>query len=1360
MSRLNRIGERAEDSLDIVRMQEGYKGKLSQGSEHDDGDSEDESEEEGRSSDEKSHNSDVSESIRDRVLKDSIPKSGPYIQSLHYSETQKDSTESPEDETVSRPATDQSDQAVDEVHAPAVESNLSPMSGTPTGKPDDYNTGPIDIPKDPTKISQSSPLFSSSAEVKRYETPNYKITLSQIFNEPSPDSPTPSEFRAAQQQTPNKQRYVPLADSQERRTKLRNEARGQDDAFEKEFVPGPVNLTKAGDAQFARIFGRGTTRLVNVQKLPAQYGRQDATAAGLRDTDPEMTKLPSPPPPPVLSKQRQAGRALTHVSASEDESSGRPSGPGVLDTGVLHDDMDHASDSSDVGDPPNDGSEVDNTTPVPYTELNNSRHLRSPEVQVPRTQDENNEGEPSSEMLDETQHITDTGSQFTSFARRRASPSRHLPPSSPQKKPENQATTARYSSSPEVVSPRSLHSSRAFTTTDTPPAAAVTDTALGKHSEIINLSSSAAQLSASSPAPDHQQSPTRGRSAPPIEHENAKKKKRISNASRKGKKKPKNDKRDVVIPESIEESPHSKKTEVGNQSEPPPERQQVLLQQPPVLISEKPKQKPKKNHDPSTKSKSKKVVDIFEFPETDESIASMPLSTTTRKRKNSDVEIEVTSTGKTKGQAVVKKRKRSDAPAAANDADGNSGGENKRSRKGELSREHSIENMVGETVEEDIPETVAIPETMPITDTEIAETAVIVVATPPESAVQNYADKERLSDEEADEMAPTVVEKQRSTSGSSLSPLDDSDSGVSLFYDSEGDYVVSSDSDEDDVKPLPDQSTARGRTISRASVATPVPQLPRLDANGITHRDRAFGLWTGTRQGYYPCRILASASSVIVPDRSQSRKVDVEFDDGSTAKLDPQHVRSLDLRVGDQIKIDKTGLRSNWYEVVGLLKKPVDDQRSFKPCIRGNNVLRVRMKAAPNSAKTLNKTTVDDEVQDEKETEIEVEVEKIYVPNVKWYQFTQRAVPDVVAACVPNLAKYALQRITTDNGIETASTRNARMRSVSSDMVPLDEELPRTRTPVVQQGMSLARGISATPNQQWSGPQSGIVKSNVKHGIFSGSAFALSGYSDKTRVELQNIIISNGGWYLENGLIDLFVTRTDPEGDGVKLLPRKAELHCLRFAAVVSEVCSRRLKYLNAIALGWPCITSSFLIQSSEVGRVVPWSEHRVADTGELRSLIQSDTSLFVLGFGKGWDLWSMYSRRFKMLYGLNVVILKSGNRQAMKSNDGSSATLISMMGPNMIAFANDTKALNALLAQSDSQSRMPNIPGVTYSTLAAAEESYEDVVHVSSRLKWDYVYVEGEKSMRKSVEGQVGPYARVVDKTGLITCMSVGRIV
>ncbi|KAK9434535.1 hypothetical protein V1505DRAFT_352182 [Lipomyces doorenjongii] len=1353
MSRLNRIGETAEDSLDIVKMQEGYKGKLSQDSEHEDGDSEDESE---GSGDEKSLNSDVSESIRDRVLKDSIPKSGPYIQSLHYSETQKDSTESPEDETVSKPATDQSDQAVDEVHSAAVESQLSPPSGTPTGKPDDYNTGPIDIPKDPTKVSQSSPLFSSSAEVKRYETPNYKITLSQIFNEPSPDSPTPLDIRAAPQQTPNKQRYVPLADSQERRTKLRNEARGQDDPFEKEFVPGPVNLTKAGDADFARIFGRGTTRLVNVQRLPPQYGRQDATAAGLRHRDPETMKLRSPHPPPVLPEQRQAGRALTHVSASEDESSGRPSGAGVLDTGVLHDDMDHASDSSDVGDPPNDDSEVGHATPVPYAELNNSRHMRSPELQVPRTQDENNEGEPSSEMLDETQHITDTGTQFTSFARPRASPSRHLPPSSPQKKPENQSAT-RHSSSPEVVLPRSVHSSRAFMNTDTPPAAAVTGTAPGKHSEIIDLSSSAVQLSARSSAHDHQQSPTRGPSAPPLGHEKVKKKKETSNTTRKGKKKPKNDKRDVVIPESIEESPHSKITEVGNQLEPLPETQQLLRQQPPALISEKPKQKSKKNQeDRSAKSKSKKVVDIFEFPETDESIASMPPSTTTRKRKHSDVEIEVTSVGKTKGKAVVKKRNRSDAPARATDADGSSGGENKRSRKREMSSEHSIENMDGETLEEDIPETVAIPETMPITETEIAETAVIVAATPPESAVQNYADKARKSDEEADESA--IVEKQRSTSGSSLSLPDDSDSAVSMFYESEGDYVAGSDSNEDDVKPLPDQSTARGRTISRASVATPVPELSRPDASSITHRDRAFGLWTGTRQGYYPCRILTNASSVLVPDRSQSRKVDVEFDDGSTAKLDPQHVRSLDLRVGDQIKIDKTGLRSNWYEIVGLVKKPVDDQRIFKPCIRGNNVLRVRMKAAPNSAKTPNKTTVDDEVQDEKETEIEVE--KIYVPNVKWYQFTQRAVPDVVAACVPNLAKFALPRTTTDNGIETGLPGNARMRSVSSDIVPIDDELPRTRTPVVQQGMSLTRGVSATPNQQWSGPQSGIVKSNVKHGIFSGSAFALSGYSDKTRVELQNIIISNGGWYLENGLIDLFVTRTDAEGDGVKVLPRKAELQSLRFAAVVSEVCSRRLKYLNAIALGWPCITSSYLIQSNDVGRVVPWSEHRVADTGELRSLIQSDTSLFVLGFGKGWDLWSMYSRRFKMLYGLNVVILKSGNRQAMKSNDGSSATLISMMGPNMIAFANDTKALNALLTQSDSRTRMPNIPGVTYSTVAAAEESYEDVVHVSSRLKWDYVYVEGEKSMRKSVEGQVGPYARVVDKTGLITCMSVGRIV
>ncbi|KAK9322854.1 hypothetical protein V1517DRAFT_321904 [Lipomyces orientalis] len=1351
MSRL-RVGETAEDSLEIVKMQEEYKGKISQGSEHDN-DSEDESEEDIDSNDDRvSHNSHVSESIRDRLLKDSIPKSGPYIQSLRYSETQKDSSDSPEEEMNTKPGMDQSDHAVHKGSTIGTDPQVSrASSGTPSGKSDDSNinnAGNVDVPKDPTKVSQSSPLFPSSTEIKRYETPNYKITLSQIFNEPSPDSPTPLEFPPPQQ-TPNKQRYVPLADSQERRMRLRNDAAGQQDPFEKEFVPGPVNLTKAGDAGLSKVFGRGATRLVNVQKLPPHFGRQDARAAGLREPDQITLQLPSPPLPLVPPEQQRAGRVLTHVSASEDDSSGRPSGGEVLDPAVTHDEIDHASDSSDVGDPPNDDSELDNTIPVGHADLTNSRHLRSPEVQVPRTQDENNEGEPNSDTLDETQHITDPGSQFNPFTNRRASPSQRLPPSSPQKMQENQTAMARPSSSPAILSPRSLHSRRQFVSTDTPVAVAPTDTGHGEHSEIIDLSSSAAKPSLR-PAPvDQQQSPTRSRIAPPLETGRAKKKRQIlNNRNVKGTTNSKQDERDIVIPESIEESPQLTKGDtVGNQFEPPQPPKQQQPQPPPTLISKMPKQK-SRNRD-----QSKRTVDIFEFLETDERQPDIPAPSTTRKSGHSDIEVEVTTTAQKKGQAVVKKRKRAEAPtSAAGDDDGNRRGERKRRRTRETSSDKRVENIVEGTVEEDIPETVAIPDTV-----QIAEEFVVTTAGPAEPAAKGADITQREDHEEVDELAEPAVKTHRSiTSSSSLSSVDDEDSRVSSLFDSEDDYVEGSDK----MKPPADQSTRqeRQRTTSRANVTTPDPRRPNFDATNVIYPDRAFGLWTGTRQGYYPCRILPHQSAMLLADRSKSRKVDVEFDDGSTAKLDPQHIRSLDLKLGDQIKIDKVGQRSNWYEIVGLMAKPVDDVKSFKPCIRGNNVLRVRMKGAPTSAKTPTAATGAQEEQ-----ELEIEVEKIYVPNVKWHQFTQRAVPELVAACVPSLAKYALQPTLADYGVEVASARNERMRSVSSDVSQLEDELPRTRTPIVQYGMSPGGGVSSTPIQHWNTQQSGIVKSNVKHGIFSGSAFALSGYSDKTRVELQNIIISNGGWYFENGIIDLFVTHSDPVGGGVKVLPRKTELQGLRFAAVVSEVCSRRLKYLNAIALGWPCITSSFLIRSSEVGRVLPWWEHRVVHTGELRSLIQSDTSLFVLGFGKGWDLWSMYTRRFKLLYGLNVIILRSAKGQAKaKSNEGSSATLISMMGPNMIAFANDTRALTALLSQADLPFRQPNIPDVTYTTLAAAEESYEDVMYANSRpkLRWDYVYVEGEKSMRTSVEGQVGQHARVLDKTGLITCMSVGRIV
>ncbi|KAG9993687.1 hypothetical protein KCU78_g18770, partial [Aureobasidium melanogenum] len=125
-----------------------------------------------------------------------------------------------------------------------------------------------------------------------------------------------------------------------------------------------------------------------------------------------------------------------------------------------------------------------------------------------------------------------------------------------------------------------------------------------------------------------------------------------------------------------------------------------------------------------------------------------------------------------------------------------------------------------------------------------------------------------------------------------------------------------------DDQPQSTPSSARKREQAGASAATKARETMLAQQNNshnenvvssaeLTQPDRVLALFKGTGQAYYPATCLGAATL-------DGLKLRVRFDDGTITQLDSFLVRRLDLRRGDQVKVDLQGMRSKIYVVVGF----------------------------------------------------------------------------------------------------------------------------------------------------------------------------------------------------------------------------------------------------------------------------------------------------------------------------------------------------------------------------------------------------------------------------------------------------------
>ncbi|KAI5200889.1 hypothetical protein E4T38_06360 [Aureobasidium subglaciale] len=337
----------------------------------------------------------------------------------------------------------------------------------------------------------------------------------------------------------------------------------------------------------------------------------------------------------------------------------------------------------------------------------------------------------------------------------------------------------------------------------------------------------------------------------------------------------------------------------------------------------------------------------------------------------------------------------------------------------------------------------------------------------------------------------------------------------------------------------------------------------------VTQPDRVLALFKGTGQAYYPATCLGAATL-------DGLKLRIRFDDGTITQLDSFLVRRLDLRRGDQVKVDLQGMRNKVYVVVGFQDriKDIDPESYPKTDVHSFETLQLVPKDRDSVAEVPRAETA---------AILRVPVTSAYLTQTMWVRFEGRDY-------LPSTASMTTIATGNSSRPQTPVPQNTALATPAS----------RTRRgTVISVHTSTNTSIGSLARPDFAPPlPSG-------RGIFSGMAFAVSYSADSPeKKRVLQLIQSQGGLTLDKGFDELFSVRDlsdDPEDtetptssatDEADALILSSRAQTLGFVALIADKHSRRAKYVQALALSLPCLSGRWILDSVTSAAPLPWSKY------------------------------------------------------------------------------------------------------------------------------------------------------------------------
>lgn len=322
--------------------------------------------------------------------------------------------------------------------------------------------------------------------------------------------------------------------------------------------------------------------------------------------------------------------------------------------------------------------------------------------------------------------------------------------------------------------------------------------------------------------------------------------------------------------------------------------------------------------------------------------------------------------------------------------------------------------------------------------------------------------------------------------------------------------------------------------------------------------NRVFAAFNGT---YYPGTCLGFT-------REEEPRYKIRFDDGTIGPVSKFGVRKLNLSKGDIVKIDLPGARTKTYIVAGFkdrnhpLHDPQTPSRS-RPSGPGESVQ--YPKTDQHGYATVSLFV---KQRDPVSARLDVGITNVYLTQTMWTNFKDR-----LYSHVPD--QHPLLP-----GLQTPS------ETVSAPMTPSSRT---RRSKPSTSGRTISSTTSAAP-------------SRTSSALFKDVVFAVSQIEQEDRRK-QTIdhIVSNGGHLVDDGFDELFtIPGFEPTSPSSKRSPNPItpafrltpQAESLGFTCLIADRHGRKTKYIQALALGIPCLATRWVHDCVAKQRLLPWEPY------------------------------------------------------------------------------------------------------------------------------------------------------------------------
>ena len=335
----------------------------------------------------------------------------------------------------------------------------------------------------------------------------------------------------------------------------------------------------------------------------------------------------------------------------------------------------------------------------------------------------------------------------------------------------------------------------------------------------------------------------------------------------------------------------------------------------------------------------------------------------------------------------------------------------------------------------------------------------------------------------------------------------------------------------------------------------------------LTAPNQVFAHFNGTCAAYY----AATCIGVIAGQEPQYR---VRFDDGTVDVINGFGIKRLELKPGDNVKLDLGGSRKKTYVVIRMQDRqqptltPDQDTPTRRKLPQLNNTTPSALTDIRGYASVVVAPKRADNAEPQPNDILTVPVRDVYFTQTMWTSLKDRAF-----TYTPGRSQH-LSRM--DTPLERSSIPST----------------PSSRSHRVQ-----TSGVGPS--------RSSRPPATARSSLFDNMVFAITNIAEPSlRTTLKNLINNHGGQLLSEDFSELFSipsfapvtpTKRSPKRDANTLLQLTAAASRKGFTCLIADKHCRMAKYIQALALGIPCLSSRWVQDCVAKQSILPWEPYLLA---------------------------------------------------------------------------------------------------------------------------------------------------------------------